>query len=283
MRYQAIGPFYFSIFSDCPAVMRDLELIYSDYPSPRLGRIIDYPVSVKTARGLRRYIRPQANFFLDETMPFKPLAKGQAYAMLEWGMNWCITTSAHQFLILHAGVVEKNGKVIVMPAEQGAGKSTLTAALVFNGWRLFSDELALFSLADSLLYPCTRPINLKNESIDIIGNYIAGAVFSAVAEDTHKGRVALLKPPTESVLRMDEPAALHAVVFPRYVPGSQATLTPVDKLDAFQQLIGHSFNYDILGEEGFKLVVDLLQKVDCYQFEYSDFEQARTVLGRLVS
>lgn len=277
-----IGPFSFTINTDHPMVQDNLRTIYRDYPSVYKHDFVDFDITITTRSKLRRVIKPQVDFFLDEFAPFKPLPKDHAFAMLEWGMNWCIATKAHQFLLLHAGTIEKNGHVIVMPAAPGSGKSTLTAALVYNGWRLFSDELGLISLLNELVYPCPRPINLKNNSIDVIKNYVEGSVFSTIAKDTHKGTVSLLKPPKDSVDRMSEPAKLRSFVFPKYVANSKATLRPIDKLAAFKIIIDQSFNYHILGVEAFELISTLLNKVQCYEFEYSDFDEANHVFSELV-
>src|SRR3546814_6175040 len=81
--------------------------------------------------------------------------------------------------------------------------STLTACLVHNGWRLLSDEMALVSLQDGGLTALARPISLKNRSIDLIADILPNAALSARSEDTVTGAVALLKPPTTSVERVD--------------------------------------------------------------------------------
>lgn len=278
-----IGPFNFAIKTDNSSVIDNLSMLYADYQFTDSQSFIDFPITITTKSFIRGFIKPQVDFLIDEFVPFKPLPKDQSFAMLEWGMNWCITTRAHQFLILHAGTIEKNGNVIIMPAEQGSGKSTLTAAMVYNGWRLFSDELALVSLTDGLVYPCTRPINLKNDSIDIINNYLDNPVFSTIAKDTHKGTVALLKPPKDSVERMHEPAPLHSIIFPKYKANVQAKLAPIDQIEAFKLLISHSFNYHILAEEGFNQIANMLKNTKCYLFEYSDFEQANQLLSGIVN
>ena len=80
-----------------------------------------------------------------------------------------------------------------MPGAPGAGKSTLTAGLIYRGWRLLSDELALIRRSDGQIVPLARPVNLKNESIALMQRFAPSAVFSAPAHDTAKGTVALMR------------------------------------------------------------------------------------------
>ncbi len=101
---------------------------------------------------------------------------GHAMPLLEWALNWCISTDAHQFLIVHAAAIERNGLAVVLPAPPGSGKSTLCAALIHRGWRLLSDELALLSLVDGTLHALARPVSLKNRSIDVMSEYAREAV-----------------------------------------------------------------------------------------------------------
>ncbi|WP_246840572.1 HprK-related kinase A [Lacimicrobium sp. SS2-24] len=277
-----IGPFCFSISTNIRTVSQQVSQLYAFHLNQNSSDHTDFDVQVRTPCSHRRWFRPQVEFFMDEVNPFKPLPKDQAYPMLEWGMNWCIANHAHQYFIVHAGVIEKKGKVIMMPATQGSGKSTLTAAMMLSGWRLFSDELALLSLESDDVVPLARPINIKNDAISILQQHFSHAEFGNIAHDTLKGTVALMKPSQESVVRMHQTAPLHCIVFPRYVAKSEARLTPLDSVSAFQRLIDNSFNYSVLGEEGFHKVADILQKLPCYEFEYSRFEDAEATLNQLV-
>ncbi|MCU4675572.1 HprK-related kinase A [Catenovulum sp. 2E275] len=278
----ALGPFNFKINSQIIKVKTELERLYKDFVPVADADFIDFDINITQPPNIRRWLRPQVDFIVDEFKPFKPLPLNHAYPMLEWGMNWCIASNAHHFFIMHAAAIEKNNKVIVLPAQSGAGKSTLSAALSYNGWRLFSDELALFSLKNKLLYPLARPINLKNDSIDIIRNYIPNAVFSEVVHDTHKGTVALLKPPLDSVKQVNIENPLACFVFPKYVENSPVRLKACSVEQAFSSIIEQSFNYHILGKEAFELVSYYLRNVKAYTLEYSDFIQANDALSELV-
>ncbi|MDB5894860.1 MAG: HprK-related kinase, partial [Rhodoferax sp.] len=147
-----IHPFVARIKSDVAQLVPDFALVYADFPLCAREVFADFHIEVKREFGFRNGFGPRAVFKSDGRPYFVPLSPGQAMAGLEWGLNWCVTSNSHQYLIVHAAVVEKNGKTAVLPAPPGSGKSTLCAALVMRGWRLLSDELALYDIDSGLVY-----------------------------------------------------------------------------------------------------------------------------------
>lgn len=276
------GPFRSRIVSHAPEVLSGLWRLYGEFPI-HTGGFCDFHVRVDRVSGLRRWWRPQITFGLDGGEPFKPLPADHAFASLEWGLNWCISGHAHHYLMLHAAVLERNGLAVILPGEPGAGKSTLTAALVLSGFRLLSDELALIDRNDGLLVPLARPVNLKNASIDIIRAFSPGAVMGELAHDTHKGTVAHLKPPADSVARMAEKALPAFIVFPRWKADAAPRLTPHSQADAFMHAATHAFNYDLLGRLGFDLNAAMVDRCECFDFEYSRLSEAVRIFSDLVS
>lgn len=275
------GPFYFRIFSSIPAVADGLKLLYADYPIVNGSEFADFTVSLTQSAGLRRFWRPQVNFIYDGERPFAPLPIEHTYPLLEWAMNWCIATQAHQYLTLHAAVMEREGCAVIMPAPAGSGKSTLCAALVNRGWRLLSDEMTLISLVDGMVTPLGRPISLKNQSLAVIEQFVPGAVFGQVTHDTTKGSVGHLKAPSTDVAQLERRARPRWVVFPRYVPQAKAELAARSKANSMLELGRNSFNYSLLGLTGFELLADVISASDCYDFTYSRLEDAVTVFDEL--
>ena len=278
-----IGPFAFRLISPVSFVAEGLVVLYPDYPVLDDRAFVDYTVTIAPGRGLRRWIGRQAVFLFDGAEPFIPLPAGHAFPLLEWAMNWCISMHAHHYLLLHSAVIEREGCAVILPAPPGSGKSTLCAALVNRGWRLLSDELALVSLQDGSISPLGRPISLKNQSIDIIRNYVPGAVFSQVVHDTSKGSVALLKVPSEHLMRIKENALPRWVVFPKYVADSEPKLLARSKADSMLELARNSFNYMVLGLKGFEVLSAVIDASDCYDFQYSRLDDAVTVFEDLIS
>lgn len=274
------GPFVFRIESRLPDIARGLATLYGGFPLED-APFADFHVRIDAAGGLRRLYHAQAQFWVDGYTPFKPLPRGQAFAMLEWGMNWCIASHAHHYLMLHAAVLERGGHAVVMPGDPGAGKSTLTAALMLDGWRLLSDEIALIDRDDGLLYGLARPVSLKNASIDLIRAHSDQAVLGEAARDTHKGTVAHLRPTQVSLERIGESATPRWIVFPRWKAGAEARLTPHPKEAAFLHLASHAFNYSLLGQLGFRRAAGLMGACDCRDFEYGHLEDALALFREL--
>ncbi len=268
------------ISSELDEIAAAIHLLYADVPIDD-GGIADFHVCLDPTSALRRWWRPKVRFVFDDHAPFLPYPRHMAVAVLEWGLNWCIHSFAFQYLVFHAAVIEKDGRAAVMPGLPGAGKSTLAAALVNRGWRLISDEFAVIRHDDGRLMPLARPVSLKNRSIEVIGAFAPDAVIGPVSAETHKGNVAHMRPPADSVRRMDEPALPAWVIFPRYEAGAATRLAPVTRARAFFLIADHSFNYYVHGELGFDLIGRMMDRCDCYDFVYSSLDEAIAVFDDL--
>ncbi|WP_374436307.1 HprK-related kinase A [Inhella sp.] len=275
------GPVSWQLHCELPDVASALHGLYAAHPCELDPAFSDYHVALRTPRNLRRWLRPQVQFWIDDQAPFEPLPRDQAPAMLEWGLNWSLAASAHQWLTLHAASLEREGQVVILPAPPGSGKSTLCAALALRGWRLLSDELTLIEPTNLDALALARPVNLKNASIDLIRAFEPSARWAPEAYDTQKGRVTHLAPPPQAVERMHEPGRPRWIVFPRYQAGAEPLLTPRSKVTTFTHFAENAFNYSILGELGFDTVARLVDQCECYDFQYSRLDDALEVFNWL--
>lgn len=279
--YLRIGFCVVHIRSAFPSVAHGIHLLYADYPLEASDSFADFHVSIDAPRNLRRWIAPQVIFRFDQYLPFKPLPAAQAFPLFEWGLNWCFSTQYHRHLVIHGAALEKNGRALIMPAPPGSGKSTLCAALVARGWRLLSDELSLIKLDALHVVPMCRPLSLKNESLQIIQDFEPSLTFGPPAYDTSKGTVGHMRAPTASVLRSQDCAMPAWVIFPKYQAGSAAQLQPHAKAEAFMQIAENTFNYSMLGREGFETIANLVDCCDCHSFTYSRLNEAIEIFNAL--
>lgn len=282
--YYRTGPFVVRLRTDLPDLIDLLGRFYGSCWAGLAPTVAHFLVEVRRVPGLRGRWRPQIQFKLDELHPFEPYPRSQSFPFLEWGLNWSIGTRAHQYLMLHAGALERGGQALLLPAMPGSGKSTLSAALAYRGWRFLSDEFGLIEPATGRIHPLPRAVPLKNRSIPVIRDYLPEAYLGPVFPKTRKGDVAHLRPPLESIARQAECAAPRWVLFPRFIDGLGAPrLTVLEKSAGFNRLAQNAFNYRLLGETGFRTLASLIRRCDCYSLDYGDLDSAIRCIDELTA
>lgn len=278
--YLRTGPFVTHLVTRDSRVREGVGLLYDESCFVERPPFCDFHVTVGSPP-LRRWFRPKVEFLCEGAPVFKPSPPEHALPLFEWGLNWVIATNANHYLIIHAAVVERGGRAMILPGQPGAGKSTLCAGLAHRGWRLLSDELTLVAPATLDLVALARPISLKNESIAVFRRFAPDAMLSRPAEGTLKGTVALAKPPVESARRVDEPAAPGWIVFPSYSAGAASRLQTRPKAECFIEVAANAINYSVLGQQGFDVLAEVIDRSDCYEFTYSDLEEGVRLLTEM--
>lgn len=262
----------FRIGSDWRAPIAQMEALYADYPKPHDG-VPDFTVRLFAARPWRRFLRPAVmiggDFVLPEAAPL-PLAQGLLAA--EMGMNLQMALGQRRYLLLHASVVERDGRALVMTGVSGAGKSTLAALLGARGWRLMGDEFALLDPETGLIHAFPRLISLKNEAIGVAERVVAGGRFGPLLAGTPKGDIRHLVPNDAAIAAMDASAMPAVLLFPRF--GFAAAERDVAPSEVFVRLTQASTNYVALGERGFDALTRFVKTVPARAIDYPDTESA---------
>ena len=152
-----------------------------------------------------------------------------------------------------------------------------------RGWRLLSDELALCDPATGRLIGMARPVNLKNEAIELILRFAPEARLTEPVPATAKGTLALMRASQDSIDNVGQWATPTWIVTPQYRAGSPAFLMEANRADTMMLLAEQSFNYDIHGRRGFDTTADLVDRCACLQFTYSSLEEACEVFDGLAA
>ena len=94
-----VPPFVMNIRSSIPVVAQGVYALYGGHEwLEGRGHFADFHVAVSTRH---RVFKKLCVFEMDGFQPFTPLAYGEAFAFLEWGMNWCITSHCHRLYRWH--------------------------------------------------------------------------------------------------------------------------------------------------------------------------------------
>lgn len=140
---------------------------------------------------------------------------------------------------VHGGAVTRDGKCLLLCAMSGGGKSTLTAALVRDGWRTLGDDKLLLRLGAGgepevaallhsfNLHPKTREWFPEVGDLERQPRYSAWTVKRKVyADDIWPGRTAQRARPTHIVRVRRDPLPVPIVI------------TPLSDEEMFRTLIG---------------------------------------------
>lgn len=276
-----IPPFTVRVRSGLSSVIEHLKFFYRTYPSGPSDGFVDFDICIAPGRGTRRLVRRQARFVVDGEDPFLPLPIDQAAPLLEWGLNWTIASRPLGFLVMHAAVLARDHRAVVLPGFPGAGKSTLCASLAWlHGWRLLSDELAILDPVDGMLVPNPRPISLKNESISIVASF-PGVEIGPSYLDTRKGTISLASIPPASIAAAEERAQCEWMVFPTFTPGAAPSLEEITRAESFALISEQSFNRERMGETGFLALCAMLDRARCFRIEYGSTDDGLDLMERI--
>lgn len=277
-----IPPITLRVRSPVRALAGQLHALYGAYELCDAAQFADIDVRLLPARGARRWLAPTVQFVVDGIAPFDPFPLDHALPLLEWGVNWVFAQRMHQYLLLHAAVVERDGRALVLPAWPGSGKSTLAASLACRGWRLLSDEFGVVVPATLEVLPFPRPPALKNESIEVMRRFAPDAFIGPTFAKTRKGAVAHLRVADASVRRAREPASIAAVVFPDFQAGAAPAVRKLSQSAAFLKLAHNAFNYEVLGETAFHAVAAIVRAGPCRILRYGDLDAAHAAIEQIV-
>jgi hypothetical protein len=187
--------------------------------------------------------------------------------------------------LMHAGLVSKNGRGVLLAGPGGSGKSTSAVMCAHAGFDYLSDDLVGLELSSDgcfvghSLYNSTfmEPDHLKR--------------FSQLERHAIRGRYSFEKKHLVLLsqiasLRFARSCRIHSIVLPRVLHRSTSRLCPASKGEGLMALAPSSL---LVGErsyglQGFEKLSGLVEQVPCYRLELGEaLEEIPRVLEGLVS
>jgi len=145
--------------------------------------------------------------------------------MFELDLYQQVATRAAPGWLLHAAALEFEGDAYVFAGPSGAGKTTLTLALITRGWRLITEEMVLID-SDLLVHGLARPIHApaEGEQRDRIPTGWKCADYPIRVGETTAHSI-IVQPPDES--RVRQPLPLRRLVRLDHSPGHSPSIEPM--------------------------------------------------------
>ncbi len=141
--------------------------------------------------------------------------------------------------LLHAGgVVDPQGRGVVICGTSGSGKTSFVLSCILRGWNWLSDELLCFRQAD----PCIaegfrRNFNLKERSFGFFPQTSSLPGIREFAVNDNRKRIRFVKPDELSGGAFAHSGTIHAIVVPEYTSDDiRAIATPLTGPELVQRL-----------------------------------------------
>ncbi len=187
---------------------------------------------------------------------------------------------AHMFI--HGGTVERNGAGYMMPAETKKGKTTLTLALVREGYGFMSDEFAVLD-RQGILHPYPRSLSVRGDTLRLFPEL-----------NRRRMEFPMISNPVDSLYSVDpwstfpvkpgRPCAVRYVIFPTYEPSADPAIRAISRMEAVRRLVG-TRNFISLGRADKQYALDFLLSVlleaECFDLTTGDLRKTTALVNSL--
>jgi hypothetical protein len=139
-----------------PALERLLPPAWSRSSSPVVDRLYSFWAGGAARPGVRRF-----DLVYDGSRTvIRTLDRTAALNALEQELRLHVAEHSRRFVFVHAGVVEWEGRALLLPGPSRSGKSRLVEELLRRGARYYSDEYAVLD-GRGRVHPYPRPLALR--------------------------------------------------------------------------------------------------------------------------
>jgi hypothetical protein len=187
--------------------------------------------------------------------------------------------ASRDYLLIHSGSVALGDRAVLLPAAMDAGKSSLTLALLQEGFSYLSDEFGAIDPVTGRVHPVQRPMALDQDAFDR---------FPGIEERTRDKE----EPPvllTKRFVRAQDvgaevgrPSGVGAIVFPEPAFGGPARLERVTKAEAVERLVSNAFNVNRYEERAVVLLGRVVAGAETYRLSGgTPQERARVIADSL--
>jgi len=200
-------------------------------------------------------------------------------------LNDFIRSARDCYYLIHSAVLVKKEKALLIPGASKSGKSTLSIALLKDGFKYLSDEIAAVDLNTLRTSGFPRAIMVRERTLTLFPtlepevNYRRyQLVNSGKVREIHYGI-----PSRKKLASMKKSFSISAIIFPQYSESKNgAVLTEINPSSvALFNLMQCSLNQSRLKEKGFRTAVRLVKQAKCYSLQTKNLARACEAISAL--
>ncbi len=184
-------------------------------------------------------------------------------------------------LYLHAAMVRRGQQTILLPAAPGSGKTCLSAALAYAGYRYHTDEITLL-VGDRLkARGVPLALTIKQQAVAVLAPLFMEIVGLSVHERVDGKLCRYMPPPSapkDDLVERSWPVT-H-LIFPRFDPKAATHLSPISPFQALEKLLGHCLAVPSgLDHQLIECLVSWTEGLSAFELIFSDLSEAIEAIG----
>lgn len=205
---------------------------------------------------------------------------GAVVDQLLWQISVDTLARPQRCVLVHAGaVVSPAGGGMLILGESGAGKTTLVAALVQDGFGYLSDEAGVLDPDTCLLQPWPRPLGFKHPERPLAR---FACLFpppgTAGAHETRHVRAELLRAGAIAA-----PSPVRHVIDYRYEPGAEPNVLPLSRATTLARIGSAAPGLRDHGQAGLDILGRMVRGASTHELVSGDLERSVALVRELAS
>jgi hypothetical protein len=204
--------------------------------------------------------------------------KSELFSTIEWMITCNALSHLQEFFQLHAGAVIKRGKIILLPANHGQGKTTLTLSLAQNNYRCLSDDIVLIEPETTKIIPFPRSFLIKDKSIKSLAE---SHLIDKKNGYYCKSEDILYYNPFPSNRQLIRSAIPHTIIELKHSRRFKNELRPINKSQMCIKLLRQSFNIHNYKRNGVSILTKLVRNSKCYSLKTNNITDAVRLVSQI--
>lgn len=217
--------------------------------------------------------------YLDEEGLFAAKDIDRAVRYLLWHINAQVIQGSSGNLLIHAAGATMGDGAVVLPGEMNAGKTTLVAGLVLDGFGFLTDELVALNLETGLVDPYPRPLNIGKGSWEVLSRLQPADRDNGTPLPEGIWHVDVKSIRSDAVAR---PTPIRWVIAPTFQRGATTQLENMSRPEAVQLLLRVAFNAERFGGTGIRALVAAVRSARCARLVNGDLASAVAAVRRFL-
>jgi hypothetical protein len=191
-------------------------------------------------------------------------------------VNWLLSRF-RRLVHVHASVVERSGRAVVIAGAPDCGKTSLACALGLAGWNVMGDEVALIRPRDRRVFAFPRAMLVKSGTARRLPE-LRDVPARTVWLEKGAERVRYVAPRRFGRARAS--ARIEAVVFPEWT--RQESVSEIGELDALERLLRCTMNAEGAAGRAVKGCVEVVRQTRAFRLGVAKLADTAHLLSQAI-